>query len=198
MYSVSIIENNRFVRSGLELILKDADGFTLSGSYCCWEEAFNDSALCQSHVALVAFKLPDMSTIQGLHRLTALHPHLLSLVFAAPENDAWIIRAICAGAVGFINIHAAPRELLDTLKLVCEGGSPISPAIARYVLSLSPAVLTRRGAAALSLTATEMCVLQNIALGRSLRTAAHECSLTMSMLYRTVRRIYRRIQQEHK
>ncbi len=189
MFFVSIVENNRFVRDGFELVLRQSDLFSLVGAYRDLNQAFDDSNLTRSHVLLVDLQLPGMTAIQGIRQLVRRYPHILPMAFVLPENDTLILQAIVAGAVGFVSKQAVPGELLKTLKLVCRGGSPLSPSVARRILAISNERLR--------LTSREEHLLRLMAVGLSANVVARECSFSQVRLFQAIRKVYRKIQQLH-
>lgn len=191
MFFVSIVENNRFVRDGFELVLEQSNLFSLVGAYRDLAQAFRDSELPRSHLLLIDLKLPGKSAIQGIRQLVVRHPHILPLAFVLPENDTLILQAIAAGAVGFVSKQAIPSELLKTLKLVCRGGSPLNPSIARKFLALSNKSPRQKRL----FTPREEHLLRLMAVGLSANVVARECSLSQICLFQTIREIYRKIQQ---
>jgi DNA-binding NarL/FixJ family response regulator len=86
-------------------------------------------------VALVDIGLPGMSGIEGIALLKARHPGLLLLMLTVYDDDERIFDALCAGACGYLLKRTPPARLLEYLKEAVSGGAPISPEIARRVIT---------------------------------------------------------------
>lgn len=87
-------------------------------------------------VALVDIGLPGMSGIEGIPLLRQRCPETTVLVLTVYSDDDRIFGAICAGASGYLLKKTPPAKLLECLKEATEGGAPMSPEVARRVISL--------------------------------------------------------------
>jgi DNA-binding NarL/FixJ family response regulator len=86
-------------------------------------------------VVLSDIGLPGMSGIEGVRRLRERYPDLVVLMLSVYDDDDRIFDAICAGACGYLLKKTPPARLLDSLKEAVGGGAPMSPEVARRVVT---------------------------------------------------------------
>ena len=134
--SVSIVDDNKDIRSALEQIILMADGYTLAGSFPDAETALQKIPLAQPNVVLMDINLGEgESGIDCVRQLKPLYPEILFMMCTIYEEDEKIFEALKAGANGYILKKTAPGKLLDALRELYEGGAPMSSQIARKVVN---------------------------------------------------------------
>lgn len=134
--SVCIVDDTKDIRSALEQIIEMTDGFTLSGSFGDAEEALLKIPRIKPDVVLMDINLGDgESGITCVSQLKPLYPDILFLMCTVYEEDQKIFEALSAGASGYILKKTAPHKLLEAIKELYEGGSPMSSQIARKVVN---------------------------------------------------------------
>lgn len=192
----AIIEDNRFVRNGLSLILQNEQDFELIGSYASCEEAFADDELSRAKVILMDLKLPGMSGIEGVRFFKKQYPGMLIVVCTAYEDDENVFDSISSGAIGFLEKKTPPAELLKILRVVVKGGSPITPGVARKIRSLSNKHMINPTQSKIKLTGEELDILEKIAIGKSYQTVAKEFTVSELEVLIMVRKIYQKLQMQ--
>src|SRR5262245_41529508 len=133
---VAIIEDRREIREGLAMLISGTEGFRCTGAYRSMEEALDKIGFDLPDVALNDIGLPGMSGIDGIKLLKERHPELLILMLTVYDDDERIFDAMCAGASGYLLKKTPPARLLESLKEAVAGGAPMSPEVARRVISL--------------------------------------------------------------
>src|SRR4030095_2221801 len=115
--------------------------FSLPGSriectaiYANAEEALSELPKNQPQVVLVDINLPRLSGIECIARLKSQCPQLLCLILTSYDTHAAIFDALKAGATGYLLKRTPPAEILSAIEQVRDGGSPMSPHIARQVV----------------------------------------------------------------
>jgi DNA-binding NarL/FixJ family response regulator len=131
---VAIIEDLQKIRAGLVALISGTDGFECTGDWGTAEEAFARIHLAMPHIVLVDIGLPGMSGIEGIRLLKERYPELLLLVLTVHEDSERIFSALCVGACGYLLKGTPPARLIESLHEAVEGGSPMSPQIARRVV----------------------------------------------------------------
>ena len=138
--------------------------------------------------------LPGMTGIEGVTRIRRVLPKaevVLITVFAEPER---LFQALCAGAVGYLLKSTMLRDVKTALLEVLDGGSPMSPAIARHIVRhFRPAP-----APAELLTARELQLVQAIEEGLSYRLVAERLGISINTVRTFIRRIYDKLQVNSK
>jgi DNA-binding NarL/FixJ family response regulator len=148
--------------------------------------------------ALVDVNLPDGSGLELLAWMRAHAPQVESVVVSSLGDDATVLEAIRAGAVGYLLKNGSDEEMEMALASMGRGGAPIDPVIARRILSLMarPAQAEPPRAAdkdAASLTGRELDVLQCVARGQSNREIARELGLSINTVECHAKNIYRKL-----
>ena len=191
---ISIIEDNRFFRSGWEAILANNSDFSLSGSYASCEEAFESPAFGETDVCLMDIGLPGISGIEGVRRLKKAHPDIVVVMCTVHDDDESIFESICAGAVGYLLKKTEPEELIQALKDAAAGGSPMSPYIARRVILSFQTAPSRPLVEEDKLTDRELHILQQMALGKSYSSIAADLAISVDGIRYHIRHIYEKLQ----
>jgi DNA-binding NarL/FixJ family response regulator len=191
--TVSIVEDNRFIRAGWEAALGAAPGFEVVGSYGSCEEAFKADALFDADVVLMDIGLPGMSGIEGVKRIKQRRPGATIVMCTVHDDDRNVFDALCAGAVGYLLKKTPPDELVRSLRDAATGGSPMTPNIARNVIA-SFQKTTKTAHQDDALTDREREVLDRMALGKSYAAIARDLFLSLDGVRYHIRHIYEKLQ----
>jgi DNA-binding NarL/FixJ family response regulator len=196
-YLVGIIEDRREIREGLVRLLNNTENFSCAGNYGSMEEALEKIPYDFPDVVLADIGLPGMSGIEGIKILKEKYPCLLILMLSVYNDDDRIIEAICAGASGYLLKNTPSAKLLDSLKEVLEGGCPMSPEIARRVMTLfrqnpPPKQVDY------NLTPHETRILKMLVDGHNYKTAAAELRLSINTISFHLRNVYEKLQVHSK
>lgn len=143
-------------------------------------------------VALVDIGLPGMSGIEGTHIITRRYPSVQVVILTVYDDDQRIFEALCAGAVGYLLKNTPPGRLVDAIGEVATGGSPVSPEIARRVITLFQKVRPPDDAGH-QLTPHETRILKLLVEGHNYKTAAKELHVSVNTISFHVRRIYEKL-----
>lgn len=133
---VAIIEDNRDFRMGASLILRTSPGFQIAGEFGSAEEFFDAVGSLDTDVILMDISLPGMSGIEATRIIREKHPRFQIIVLTVHQDDDNVFRAICAGAIGYVTKPVLPAVLLEAVEQAFGGGTPMSPNIARRVLTM--------------------------------------------------------------
>ncbi len=188
---VAIVEDNRYVRSGWEMALKNVPDFELVGSYASCEEAFRSETIGDADVVLMDIGLPGMSGIDGVKHLKQKYHRQAIVMCTIHDDDERVFGALCAGADGYLLKKTPPDELVKALREAHSGGSPMTPSVARKVIASFQKPVSRGN---LTLTEREQQVLDLMAQGKSYATIANELFLSVDGVYYHIRHIYEKLQ----
>ncbi len=129
-----IVEDNRLLLENLRLLLNGEEGVNVTGAFGSAEEALAELAECAPDVMLVDLDLPGISGIELTRRVKGLFPDIDIMAYTIFEDRETVFSAIKAGASGYILKGSSPRELIESLNSLYQGGAPMSPKIARKVI----------------------------------------------------------------
>jgi DNA-binding NarL/FixJ family response regulator len=197
MIRVAIVEDQREIREGLALLIGASPGFRCLGAWRSMEEATAALRAAVPDVLLVDLELPGMSGIEGIRLLKEQHPTLLMVVLTVYGDHDRIFHAVCAGACGYLLKKTPPAKLLEAIGEAVEGGSPMSPAVARRVLDLfrqhRPPEQSEH-----ELTPHQVRLLRLFAEGHNYKSAAAELGVSVNTIAFHVQQIYAKLQVHSK
>lgn len=159
--------------------------------------------LLEPDVALIDLGLPDQSGVSLLKWTSQHKPHIQTLVITAFADEDHVMRAINGGASGYLLKDASADELVAHIQEVLEGGSPISPMIARKVLALMNPTAGQcaqtpptegDNSAQVDLTQRELQVINQVARGFTLSEVAEQIGISRHTVATHVKHIYRKLQ----
>lgn len=185
---VLLVEDQTRLREGLALMIDGTPGLCTAGSFGSMEEALRALAAARPDVAMVDLGLPGMSGIEGVRAIRERAPATHVLILTVHDDDAHVFEAICAGASGYLLKDTPPAQLLEAIAELGAGGAPMSPSIARRVVSTFHRVAPP--APAQRLSPREVEVLDLLAHGHSYKTAAGALGVSIDTVRFHVRHIY--------
>ncbi len=131
---VAIVEDDKGLREQLMQILKRASDVQCVGAYGSAEEALEGLPAVNADVVLMDIKLPRMYGIECVARLKEILPSVQVIIVTVYEDSERIFRALRSGANGYLVKSGPPERLLEAIRDVTVGGSPMSTHIARKVV----------------------------------------------------------------
>jgi DNA-binding NarL/FixJ family response regulator len=131
-----IIEDQKELREGLQMLLKFTPGFECIGAVRTAEEGIARAKNEPPDVVMTDIGLPGMDGIEGTRRLKEMFPQMVVLILSVHDDDERIFDALCAGACGYLLKRTPPTKLLENIKEAVTGGAPMSPEVASKVIRL--------------------------------------------------------------
>jgi DNA-binding NarL/FixJ family response regulator len=194
---VVIIEDLREVREGLTVLIGATHGFQCAGSYRTMEDALQGIATDKPDVILTDLGLPGMNGVDGTRLLRARFPHVPVLALTVYDDDDNVFNAICAGASGYLLKNTAPARLLESIEEVVTGGAPMSPDVARRVITVFREFRPPEHAS-YRLTPQETELLKLMVNGHHYKTAAAVMGISTSTVSFHLKHIYEKLQVHSK
>jgi DNA-binding NarL/FixJ family response regulator len=136
--------------------------------------------------------LPGMNGIQCIEMLKPKNPAIQYLVCTVFEDSIHLFNALCAGATGYILKSAGEEEIVRGVKDICAGGSPMSPQIARMVVTSFPIKKTDHDAVS-GLSKRERELLELLAAGYRYKEIADKLFLSIETVRSYIRDIYSKL-----
>jgi DNA-binding NarL/FixJ family response regulator len=190
---VAIVEDLRDIREGLAQLINATPGYRCTGVYASMEEAIEKIPHNLPDLVLSDIGLPGMDGISGIAILKARFPELLILMLTVYDDNERIFDALCAGACGYLLKKTPWPKLVDALREAVEGGSPMSPEVARRVINLFREIKPPKEAT-YELTPHEVRLLRMLVEGHSYKTAANELHVSVNTIKFHLRHIYEKLQ----
>lgn len=189
---VSIVEDNGRVRGSLARLIALTPGFECVSEYGSGEEAVAALPKLKPEVVLMDINLPGINGVECVRQLKPLLPATQVMMLTVYENTDLIFQALAAGATGYLLKQTPPTELLQAVREVHNGGSPMTGHIARKVV----ASFQQAGNSARefeNLTPRERQVLELLAKGFLYKEIAEAMSISYDTVHTHIRKIYEKL-----
>ncbi len=174
---VFIADDHAIVREGLKQILAEQRDIVVAGEAENGLDAVKLFRRAKPHVMLLDISLPDRNGIEVLKQIKDDKPDLAVLMLSMHREDQYAIRALKAGAAGYLTKQSAPRELVQAIRQVAGGQKYVSAALAQ---ALANSVGSDHEAPVHdSLSDREFQTLTMIASGKTVSEIARELSLSV-------------------
>jgi DNA-binding NarL/FixJ family response regulator len=160
MIRVLLVDDHAVVRAGLEQLLATTEDVAVVGSARDADEAVRIALAREPEVVLMDLAMPGTDGIEATRRILRERPDTSVVILTSFSDREGILRALDAGAVGYILKDAEPAELVGAIRAAAQGESPLAPKAARALLSAR-----RDRAPAAELTEREREVLALVGAG---------------------------------
>ena len=195
MINVTIVEDNKTIREGLAALVNGTEGYKCIGSYSNCEAFLNELELMNADVVLMDIGLPGINGIEGVKKAKQLNPDISILMLTIYEESEIVYDALCAGAYGYLVKKTPPARLIEAIKEVYEGGSPMSSRIARQVITSFQNYKNGNTLdSQYNLSNREKEVLQHLADGSNYQEIADELYISVDTVRHHIRNIYKKLQ----
>ena len=135
MIRIVIADDHKVVRTGLEQLIGTFDDVRLAGVAATGEEAVQRCTEVHPEVALVDLAMPDVDGVAATRRIRAASPGTNVVIFTSFSDRDGILRALDAGAIGYLLKDAEPEELHRAIVAAARGEAPLDPKAAAEVLA---------------------------------------------------------------
>jgi len=191
--NVSIVEDSDKFRETLARVLNRSEGFRCVSQYPNAEDALKALPQDKPEVVLMDINLPGMNGVECVRQLKQLMPTIQVMMLTVYEDTENIFNALAAGATGYMLKRTPRDELLEAIREVHRGGSPMTTHIARKVV-----LSFQRAAPAASptenLSPREQEVLDCLAKGFLYKEIAEKLNISYETVHTYIRRIYEKLQ----
>ncbi|MES2776827.1 MAG: response regulator transcription factor [Bacteroidota bacterium] len=191
--SIAIIEDDDSIRRFLvENIRMHIDVERLD-AYADAETALLHLSTDPVEVALFDVQLPGMSGIECMRKLNIIHPRMQMMVLTVYDDADSIFDALKAGASSYILKNTAPEKIIEAIRELYNGGSPISSQIARKVIEAFQ-VKENRNEYFQTLSRREQEILEQLSRGFYYKEIAEKLSISFETVRTHIRHIYEKLQ----
>jgi DNA-binding NarL/FixJ family response regulator len=174
---IVLADDHTIVREGLKQLLQAADGLEIVGEARDGHEAMKAVRELDFDLLLLDMSMPGKSGIELIKQVRAEKPKLRILILSMHEERQYAIRAIRAGASGYLTKESASRQLVEAIRKVASGGAFISAEVAEQ-LALG-AMPDAKGALHEALSDREFQVFRMLAEGKSVSDIAERLHLSV-------------------
>lgn len=189
---VSIVEDNARLRGSLSKLIELSEGFECVSQHASGEAALAELPRHKPQVVLMDINLPGINGVECVRQLKPQLPGTQVMMLTVYENTDLIFQALAAGATGYLLKQTPPAELLDAVREVQSGGSPMTSHIARKVV----ASFQQAGKSAKdfeNLTPRENEVLVHLTKGFLYKEIAEAMTISYDTVHTHIRKIYEKL-----
>jgi DNA-binding NarL/FixJ family response regulator len=193
---IAIFDDNKNIRESITMLLKTVKEFEVVGSFSHVLDCVQEVKECTPDVLLMDIEMPGMTGIEAVQKIKKEYPHIQILMQTVFEDDERVFDSICSGASGYILKNHLNTKLVDSIKEMQFGGSPMSPSIARKVLNKMQSVqhfIKPEEAPDYNLTPREKEVLACIVEGLSYKMIADKLFISYETVRSHVKKIYEKL-----
>ena len=185
----AIIEDDDVTRDCLRLLVAGTPGYECVGAYPSVEAPLRDGFEIVPSVLLLDIHLPGMLGSEAVRLFHDKYPGLHILMLTVYADQTRIFESICNGACGYLLKKTTPARLIEAIREAQDGGAPMTPEIARKVVTLFQQT-ARPKQLDEDLTPHELRLLKLLAEGYSYQDAADEFHVSINTLRNHIRNIY--------
>jgi DNA-binding NarL/FixJ family response regulator len=197
--TLTIVEDLDEVREGLKNFLALSPDFKVLETFKTAEEAVEDLPALQPDIAIMDINLPGMSGIECIRQLRPKSPRTQFMMFTVYENDEKVFEALKAGASGYLLKNTGLVAIIESLKELYQGGSPMSSNIARKLVNNFQDRAHRENPAEITLLSIrENEVLHLLAQGLLYKEIADRLGISTSTVRQHIHHIYDKLHVQNR
>jgi len=194
--TVALVEDQSGLRESLREVIDGSDGLRCIAACANAENALRDLPSLNPQVVFMDINLPGMDGVACVRELVLACPDVLVIMLTAYDNTEAIFGSLKAGACGYFHKPVRRQELIEAVKSVVAGGSPMSAKIARLVVQTfqSPPPNTESPKDEFNLTEREQEVLNLLVQGFLYKEIADQLEVSGHTVHFHIRNTYRKLQ----
>lgn len=190
---IAIVEDDKIIRDGVVELLRFQKEVITVTPFESAEQFVQEVEALEPDVVLMDIGLPGLSGTDCVQNTKPQHPQMQFLMFTVYNNPEKIFNALRAGATGYILKSDTPAKIMEAVKSIYKGGSPMSPEIARLVVYYFHNPQTAQLNSQL-LTNREKEVLQHLSQGFLYKEIAGKMTISTDTVRSFIRKIYEKLQ----
>ncbi len=196
--TISIIEDNKVIRDNLTKFISFHEEFELGmihGSVEAFFQALQINPHLVTDILLLDIGLPGMSGLDAIPLLLDKMPHINIVILTTYEEEDVIVKALCSGACSYISKKASLTEIIDALRIVVNGGSYMSPSIAREIVNH---LMGGKVSKATILSDRQKQILKMLVDGKSYAAISVELFISIETVRSHIKKMYKVLQVNNK
>lgn len=195
--SIAIVEDLDEVRDGLKNFLALSHDFRILDTYKTAEEALYDIPKLKPDIVIMDISLPGMNGIDCIRQVKDKSPKTQFMMFTVYENDEKVFEALKAGAAGYLLKNTGLVQLIESLKELHNGGSPMSANIARKLVTVFREQ-QKETESIRTLSLRENEILQFLSRGLLYKEIAEHLSISVSTVRQHIHHIYEKLHVQNR
>ena len=176
-YEILVADDHAIIRDGLKKILADTEDLIVAGEASNGNDALQRVRDRDWHLAILDISMPGRSGLELIKLIKAERPKLPLLIFSMHQEEQYAVRAIRAGASGYLSIEGDSDLIVPAVRKIVQGGVFISPKVAELLAMDS--LLHVQNPSHTLLTDREFEVFSRIVRGESLTSIANDLCLSV-------------------
>ena len=196
---ITLIEDVPSIRENVSKFINLHDEFEVCKTFDSVESFIlsvnHNSAFCPD-IILLDIGLPGMSGVEGIPIILDKLPEIDIIMLTTYEEEEVILKALCSGACSYISKKASLKQIVEAMRIVAEGGSYMSPSIAReivnHLLGGPKKTITN------SLTERQNQILKGLSEGKSYKHISEELFISIETVRTHIKKLYRHLQVNNK
>jgi DNA-binding NarL/FixJ family response regulator len=193
--SLTIVEDLDEVRDGLKNFISLSSDFKVLDTFKTAEEALYYVPKLQPDIVIMDINLPGMDGIECIKQLKDKSPGTQFMMFTVYENDEKVFEALKAGASGYLLKNTGLVQLIESLKELYNGGSPMSANIARKLVTV---FREKETAPVQVLSLRENEILQLLSKGLLYKEIASQLSISTATVRQHIHHIYEKLHVQNR
>jgi DNA-binding NarL/FixJ family response regulator len=189
---VAVVDDDEGIRTSLAAMIRRAPNFRLTGDYPDAETALKEIPRRPPDVVLMDINLPGVNGVECVRQLKTALPSLQVLMLTVYEDSDSLFNSLKAGASGYLLKRTASARLLEAIRDVYDGGSPMTPQLARRVVQFFSKPSTE-GSPVSKLTPGEKEFLDQLAQGYAYKEIADRMKISIDTVRSYVRTVYEKL-----
>jgi len=194
---VAIVEDDRATREGLGLLIDGTPGYRCVAKFRSVEDALNSTMQETPRVLLLDIRLPGMRGCDGIGVLKEKFPSIQILMLTINADEDSVFESICKGACGYLLKNTGLVQLIEALRELYDGGSPMSANIARKLVTVFREQQKEVEPVGI-LSHRENEILQLLAKGLLYKEIAEQISISVSTVRQHIHHIYEKLHVQNR
>lgn len=201
---IAIVEDLEEVTEGLVAFIQQDNMLQHIASYRTAEAAVFDLPILNPDIVIMDINLPGINGIECVRKVKAVAPAIQFMMFTVYENNDDVFEALKAGASGYLLKKTAPLQIIESIKDLYNGGSPMSASIAQKLVQFfmqqnNPGYNNQvQNKAADSLSSREKEVLTLVSKGLLYKEIAHQLNISFHTVKQHIGNIYQKLHVQNK
>jgi two-component system, NarL family, response regulator LiaR len=195
---IGMIEDNKIIRENIVKFIGFHEEFEIIlhvGSAEAFFEETNFNPKLRLDILLLDIGLPGISGLDALPRILDWNPDLNVIILSTYEEEDMILKALCSGACSYISKKASLSEIVEAIRIVVNGGSYMSPSIAREIINH---LMGGRVSKATILSERQKAILEKLVDGKSYQAISEEMFISVETVRTHIKKMYKLLHVNNK